>query len=296
MTGSSSTAADSSPTALDRIRVRSLVGWVGAGFAAGVLASILLGPVPGLGPADRVAETAGPALVGLAALGWLVRAVWAKGLSPSALFGPAPSRAGWGWVLAAILAMDLFQSAQIHLLVPWLERAAPALADWYMASSTGDPGGTAAYAGMVLRAVVVASLLEEVLFRGLLYQRWARSWNRPVAALLASSLLFAALHGHVIGAFVMAVVATLLFLITRSLWAPIAFHAGGNALSIPGMPSLEEGYAALTHGPADAAFGALCLTASLPFLAWFVWRHRPALRQPLPYLQQRSSGMQARER
>lgn len=97
--------------------------------------------------------------------------------------------------------------------------------------------------------------------------------------------MFAMMHGHVLGAFAFGVVTTLLYVQTRSLWAPIVMHAVGNLINIPGVLPVRSGFEAAT-GVTDAqTFGGACLAVSIPLLVWFVVRHWTALFSPLPYLE-----------
>ena len=136
--------------------------------------------------------------------------------------------------MLGVLALDLFESAELHLLLPWLKEVAPALADRYTMNVVEEPSGMGAYLRLIGSGVIAAALVEEVLWRGLVYQRWAHAWSAPVGALFAAALPFALMHGHVLGAFVFAGVTTLLYLRTRSLWIPIAVHALGNGINLFG--------------------------------------------------------------
>jgi membrane protease YdiL (CAAX protease family) len=83
-------------------------------------------------------------------------------------------------------------------------------------------------------AVVAAPVTEELVFRGCLYGL-VRQIGGRWAAVAVSSLLFALIHGHVPslpGLVILAVGLAWLYEATGSLWAPIALHAGFNALSI----------------------------------------------------------------
>jgi membrane protease YdiL (CAAX protease family) len=89
-------------------------------------------------------------------------------------------------------------------------------------------------AAVILMAVVVAPIAEEVIFRGYFYGVIRRYGGR-IPALLISSLLFAAIHIHlpsVPGLFLLAIILCLLYERTGSLWAPIALHAAFNASTI----------------------------------------------------------------
>lgn len=83
-------------------------------------------------------------------------------------------------------------------------------------------------------ALVVAPLAEEFIFRGYLYGVGKRLFG-PVPALVLTSLLFAAIHGH-IGSlpalFMLAVCFVAAYEKTGSLLVPIAAHSMFNALQV----------------------------------------------------------------
>ncbi len=87
---------------------------------------------------------------------------------------------------------------------------------------------------VVVMAVFVAPVAEEVIFRGYFYGVIRRYGGR-IPALLTSSLLFAAIHVHIPsipGLALLAVILCLLYERTASLWAPITMHALFNASTI----------------------------------------------------------------
>jgi len=270
-------------TALARIRVHHLALW--AVFALCMVAGVLIafGPEPGT---DISNSTLGIAAIGLTTVGWLGQALWRQGLDLRALFGSPPSsRSAWGTVLVGVLALDLFNSAEFHLLVPWLEQVSPWLADRYLMNAVETPGGRGEYLRLIASGVIAAPLVEEFLFRGVVYQRWAYAWDRPALALGAAAVPFALLHGHFLGAFIFGGSATLLYVHTRSLWAPIGMHAIGNANALLGGVPVEAGFEFITGGAGDHIFGWVSLAVSSILLAWLVWRCGGALYEPLPYVE-----------
>ncbi len=81
-----------------------------------------------------------------------------------------------------------------------------------------------------LLIVLLAPLVEEVLFRGLLLPAWSGRWGmRP--AVVFSSLIFAVLHVEIIGGFIFGVVTALAYLRTRRLLVPLVIHVANNALA-----------------------------------------------------------------
>lgn len=87
---------------------------------------------------------------------------------------------------------------------------------------------------LLILAVVVAPLFEETVFRGILLPVALRG-ARPLLAMCAISILFAAIHLHLPGLlplFVLAMIMSAGYLWTGSLWVPIIVHALFNAGNI----------------------------------------------------------------
>lgn len=75
--------------------------------------------------------------------------------------------------------------------------------------------------------VVLAPVLEEFAFRGLLLHRWTPCWgiNR---AIIVSSLIFGIAHSDPIGAMAFGIAMSILYLRTQTLLVPIICHAAYN--------------------------------------------------------------------
>jgi len=81
--------------------------------------------------------------------------------------------------------------------------------------------------------VVIAPIAEEVLFRGYLYSR-LKSFLPIWAAILATSILFGAIHGSwnlAIDVFFLSIISCILREITGSLWASILLHMLKNGIA-----------------------------------------------------------------
>ena len=107
----------------------------------------------------------------------------------------------------------------------WLDRSSPPIFLY-------DSGGYYFLPNVLnfLAIVVVAPILEEIIFRGFLLHRWSYKWGFRIA-IGVSSLLFAILHGDPIGAFVFGIGMCILYLKTQSLYVPILCHALHNLLA-----------------------------------------------------------------
>jgi uncharacterized protein len=87
---------------------------------------------------------------------------------------------------------------------------------------------------MAMTAAVVAPLAEETVFRGYLYPA-AKRFCGPAGAMVFSSLVFAAAHGHVVALlplFVLAMILCLLYEFTGSILACMSVHFLFNAATV----------------------------------------------------------------
>jgi hypothetical protein len=86
---------------------------------------------------------------------------------------------------------------------------------------------------MGLQTVITAPLVEEVLFRGLLYVS-VKQAGHPRIALWGVAVLFGLSHGHLptlVPLTLFGLILTWLYERTNNLLAPIAAHAGFNAVN-----------------------------------------------------------------
>jgi membrane protease YdiL (CAAX protease family) len=87
---------------------------------------------------------------------------------------------------------------------------------------------------------VIGAIAEEWLFRGVLLHLWARRFGVRFAV-LATSLLFAALHADVLGSFIFGIVMAALYVRTGTLLVPIAAHLAFNVFISLGSVALGDG-------------------------------------------------------
>jgi membrane protease YdiL (CAAX protease family) len=171
---------------------------------------------------DHAARLLAP-LAGLAVL-----ALLARGRDPAATLAlvPRPRPSGRFWVAAALLLAAVFAVGVFGLL--WALGAADARLRFPLLVHRWD--GVPATA---MRLLVVAPLLEEAVYRGVLVPALVPALGRW-GALVASGLAFAGIH-HVYGNAgpdnqVAGFVLAWAMLRSGTLWMPVALHAGGNAL------------------------------------------------------------------
>jgi membrane protease YdiL (CAAX protease family) len=78
--------------------------------------------------------------------------------------------------------------------------------------------------------VLVAPLLEELVFRGFLYRAWEKQWGW-LASMALTSTLFACYHPNFLPSFTASLLYVALYRRTGTLWAPIVAHAAFNGAS-----------------------------------------------------------------
>lgn len=91
-------------------------------------------------------------------------------------------------------------------------------------ASVTSPLGTLQF---LLLFSFIVPVLEELVFRGLLFRAWERQWGW-FPAMIATSTMFALYHPIFLSAFMSSIVFVCLLRRTGTLWAPIIVHALGN--------------------------------------------------------------------
>lgn len=228
---------DASPFA--RLRARDLIGLT---IVLGLALIVLLAIVT-----RGWRERPGPQLLAVlltAAIGLPLPLLARRaGLRWRRLFGPRPSRAEL--LMAMVVApVALFTLADALLLYVPLSYLAPGFVKRQLLDNTMfDIHTLRQWALLMLAGVGLAPVLEEIVFRGILMQRWSHRWGTRTGV-IASSALFAVMHGEWLGHFLFGVAMSALYLRTRKLWVPIAAHALNNFVFF--APTL---YDVLMHRP-----------------------------------------------
>jgi membrane protease YdiL (CAAX protease family) len=139
--------------------------------------------------------------------------------------------------IAGVLLLNLatgFAAAGVVALWTWNSGGDPALA---RVLGSQDTAATQLSHALSVRGIttsfliggLIAPVVEELVFRGLLYPTWAAQWGW-VRSALATSALFAVLHPNMYSQFMASILYICLFRRTGSLRASIAVHAAFNVL------------------------------------------------------------------
>lgn len=166
----------------------------------------------------------------LAAVAWGVRRT---GLSWRRALGLRPLPLTALWPLALVLAGSVTVFSEIYVIVQHLVPVPPEfealLRDLLQIDGTADLVFTVAV------AVVLAPVLEEALFRGVILHGLARR-RGPRSATLWTAAFFAFFHFYnpwqIVPTFFLGLLLGWVVLVTRSLWSSIVLHSAFNGLSL----------------------------------------------------------------
>ena len=262
--------------------VVSLPGTRASSFPSFRSRSLLLVLVAGLVTsffAEAMLGDAGQYLFHVMLVAWGAWAIGRGKISVGALIGRVP--AGYNWwpiLIMAIAGMVYAVGASTVVLYP-VARYFPEVYDELYTATTGG-----SLLHFFILAVIVAPLVEETIFRGILFSRLTAKWGM-VRAMVTSSLAFGLLHLDPIGAFVFGIVACVLYVRTQSLVVPMVLHALNN-FGVWLLVALEadQGTAVSVPTTDDLAFqGLIAMMIASPVVFGLLGRWWPSSGTPLPY-------------
>ncbi len=220
------------------------IDFLGVGLLLGLFFLLMLDPqgtvdkekVMGLTPPVMIAGMISQAVPGLIVLALLM----ARGIRFRDFFG-----LNWGWkeaskivviapvgVIVTYLFMFILESSGYS---QWLVRVFGQDVQVQDAVRIYQEADAVVIRMMLgISAVVIAPLVEEVVFRGYIYTVTKR-YTARVFSTLVSALLFGVVHNYIPGLLPLAFLAVLLtvsYELTGSLWAPISIHALFNASTL----------------------------------------------------------------
>ncbi|MDO3387499.1 type II CAAX endopeptidase family protein [Gilvimarinus sp. SDUM040013] len=161
-------------------------------------------------------------------------AVLLTGVEVLEFFGK-PRVASWSVGLQLTVLSFLFSVVVfLGMFIP-LSYTAPGFVEYWVVSLPplvyfSEAGGyypVVANALGLVCLIVLPSLVEEWVFRGVLLRRWSEKYSRK-KAIWWSSILFGVMHTDPIGATAFGVVMCCLYIYSGSLWVPIVCHAVNN--------------------------------------------------------------------
>lgn len=214
------------PTAVDVLVAGVLAAWLGMQARAALASS----GAQALEMRDIAQGAALYASVVILVVGIMVY----RDISPVRAFGLLACRPASVVARGAIYALAACPILFVVQVAVWKASGEDGMAPQEIVRFLRDAPSLRERLAVVGMALVVAPMAEEFIFRGYLYGV-AKRYLGPVTALALTSLLFAALHGHVASLpalFVLAVCLGLAYEITGSLLVPVAAHSAFNALQV----------------------------------------------------------------
>jgi len=250
--------------------------------------------VAGLTPIDPEDPTTGETVsmvgfYGVLAL-WIVWACRRSGAGIRRLVGRVPDGYNWLPALGLLVVAGGFSLGTWYITAYGLSLVSPGILEGIL--DVSEPGlSDSIFNGVMwtLIAVVLAPVLEEVLFRGILVNRWGMKWGVRTG-IIVSSVLFGVCHlMDTAGATAFGLIAAVLYLQTRTLIVPIAFHAANNVVFVLSeflLPSegQVEFAAEMQEIEAMALPGLGMAAVTLPVLVWYLRRHWPRRGVGIPYM------------
>jgi membrane protease YdiL (CAAX protease family) len=169
----------------------------------------------------------------------------------------------------------------------WSHGGEPALA---RALGSGDTAATQLSNALSIRGIatslllggIVAPVIEELVFRGLLYPAWAAQWGW-IRSALATSALFAVLHPNMYSQFMGSILYICVFRRTGSLRASIVVHSAFNVLlwyPLVGQFLFPSGGHSSTGELSYWTLQIACLAIAIVALPIYLWMSRDAKAAP----------------
>ena len=276
----------------ENLRATTVIPWMIVGTLVLVGIFHVFALLTPLGAGDpQTSEVLFGLAIYVALASWIVWACRRWGIGLRRLLGALPGGYDWlSWTrLAALLAVTIgFSYSSWYLFAYVLSIVAPGVLEFLIEALWPESDPSPGYRlGMAVIAVILAPVLEEGFFRGILVNRWGSRWGLPTA-LIASSIAFGVLHANPVGIGLVGLIAALLYLRTRTLIVPIVFHATNNLVATVwdylggdiGPPDIAAEVQELRDG---ILFGVLLVAITLPILIWYIRRNWPARDAGLPY-------------
>ena len=285
-----------------RIRARSLLLWVLAGIpilvGMFILANLFVGRSDGgLDPFfQTLIINAG--FYGLM-VAWVLGKASGNRVDMRLLIGSVPSGYQWRSVVGVVGLLMLFTIFTSWLFLYFISVYLTHLVDVFANEDVYVTGKQSDYAGLhnlqaFLVTVLVAPVVEEVFFRGMLLTRWSLKWG-PTAGVIGSSIVFGLFHVGFVGAFAFGVAMCLLYIKTNTLIVPMAAHFLNN-LVVSGFSAIalrsEAGGRAVDFQDLEAGLMVAVAGAivTLTLLVWYIVRNWPRRGETAPYLVDQAWG------
>jgi uncharacterized protein len=216
-----------------------------------------------------------------------------QGLKLKDLFGPRSPRFSIAYAALLVASLLLFSLGISSIVFYILSLSFPEYVNQLLTQNVLINGSNSLYPQlydnlMLFSLLIYSPLVEELIFRGFLLQRWSVKWGLRWGV-IASSVLFGMLHlNNPLGLTLFGLVMGLLYVRTRSLWVPIGCHALNNlaAVGLDRFSQVASGGETSTVADIQSLWwiSLILVVISIPLLGHFIWRSWPQPMDKIPYL------------
>jgi len=272
----------------ESIRIRSLIFWTISGWVSfWIIASFW-----GIEFETPLGDVSFSILFYLVPSIWILWEFKSKNVDYKKIIGKYPAYFKWWWILGIVTVLILFSLGTF-----WLQYYLISFVDLsYVAGILNEPyfytlpdtGSPLLYNTIsVLILVIIAPVVEEFVFRGVLLQRFSVKWG-TMWAVIVSSLIFGILHLDLMGASVFGFFMAILYIQTKTLLVPIVCHILNNLMAfavqiteilVNGNQTMET----VAQFQSDLWIGLLLLLISTPFVIYYMYKNWPKKDTKTPY-------------
>lgn len=274
----------------EHIKIRYLVLWLIVFF---ILAIFLYAGTTNLVADAEVDVAVSFLFYGIISL-WIIRNFHRVKVNSEKFFGHLPLNFNWPYLIiitfgVIILSLGLgeFSRYILSIIDPNILNELPSTSLFYNQRET--PFAPILNYIQFILTVIIAPIVEEILFRGVMLHRFTIKWGVKWA-ILASSTIFAIFHNDIIGAFIFAIVMCILYIKTASILVPIVAHIINNLLAY-GLEIMMTFSPWSTVASHSLEVAVLLLTVSIMIILYFLIKNWPQRYWRPPYFQDVYDGI-----
>jgi membrane protease YdiL (CAAX protease family) len=172
-----------------------------------------------------------------------------------------------GVVWMIILILNLISTGVAENYLNWLNNA--------KLLNLGPEATLIQYVLFLGLITIVAPVVEEVIFRGIMIERLGAKYNYGWAVII-SSVIFGILHSNPVGAFISGVILSLVYLKTKTLKGPIVIHIANNTIAAFFMIADEKlafsdsSWETVEPYISNGWIGILLFITGIVWLSWYI--------------------------
>ncbi|MED3793974.1 type II CAAX endopeptidase family protein [Niallia alba] len=224
---------------------------------------------------------------------WILYSFRKNNLSIKAvIFHPRKEKSSWGKYVFLELLGDLIAVTLLFFVILIIALNSESLIQEII-NSDSEVGDSTFFIGSLFVTILVAPIVEELLFRGILFNKWSESLGAK-KALFLTSFLFGVFHIGSSPIFIGQLLAGFLFCLvymrTKSLVLPILLHIGNNCISSLGMlinvgddTSTLDIALMLSQMKVAAIISGVILLILVPIYSFFMYKLYKTTKMEIPY-------------